>query len=79
MALLLIKDKIWDVIKNERLQDVDAACIQKNDQTRATMGFLVEDNQLVQYTYGARNQRSKLGTHSRITTRRQSYQVRFFY
>ncbi|KAK2574746.1 hypothetical protein KPH14_013035, partial [Odynerus spinipes] len=47
MELLLIKDKVWDVIKETAPATADAKWLEKDDQARATIGLLVEDNQLI--------------------------------
>lgn len=44
IELLLIKDDLWDVIKNNAPSPVIASWSKKDDQARATIGLLIEDN-----------------------------------
>ena len=47
LELLLIKDNLWEVIKEYTPTPTDAAWSKKDDQARATIGLLVEHNQLL--------------------------------
>lgn len=47
VELLLIKDNLWEVIKEDTPTPADAAWSKRDDQARATIGLLVEDNQLL--------------------------------
>ncbi|XP_078038119.1 uncharacterized protein LOC144470622 [Augochlora pura] len=45
LELLLIKEKLWDVIKKEKPNPLTTGWIEKDDEARATIGLLVEDSQ----------------------------------
>lgn len=47
MELLLIKDKLRDLIFDEAPNTVTEAWTQRDDQARANIGPLVEDKQLI--------------------------------
>ena len=62
MELLLIKDKLWSVVTSEPPEETEPEAIkkawtEKDNEARATIELLVEDNQLVHI----RNARSAKG------------------
>lgn len=46
LELLLMKEGLWDVVKLNRPKDPDDVWFSKDGKARATIGLLVEDNQL---------------------------------
>lgn len=46
VELLLIKEGLWEVISNAAPAQPEAAWLTKDAQARATIGLMVEDNQL---------------------------------
>ncbi|CAK9820236.1 Copia protein [Anthophora plagiata] len=46
LELLLIKEKLWEVITENKPEPVNAAWTLKDNEARATIGLLVDDNQL---------------------------------
>ena len=46
LKLMLIKDKAWSVIVEEAPNSVDSKWKEKDEQVFATIGLMVEDNQL---------------------------------
>ena len=47
MELLLIREDLWDVVKENAPTPIDTAWAKKDDRARATIGLLIKDNQLV--------------------------------
>lgn len=47
LELLLIKEDLWDIVINEKPENVDATWMSKDGKARATIGLLVDDSQLV--------------------------------
>ena len=47
IQLMLIKDDLWTVIKDPTPSPIDAVWSKKDDQARALIGLMVEDNQLM--------------------------------
>lgn len=57
MELLLIKEDLWDVVSNAEPAKVSEDWQKRDNKVRATIGLLVEDNQLLH----VRNAMSKRG------------------
>ena len=47
MELLLIKEELWDVVTGIKPQQPTEEWVKKDGKARASIGLLVEDNQLV--------------------------------
>lgn len=47
MELLLIMEDLWDVVINDPPDDPNAVWLKNDNKARATIGLLVDDNQLI--------------------------------
>ena len=45
--LILIKEKVWEVVRDELLTPADAVWTEEDSQARATIGLLIEYNQFM--------------------------------
>lgn len=70
LELLMIKEKVWDVIQNAKPDPVTLAWLQKDNEARATIGLLVEDN-LLEHIRNVKSTRdaweSLKGYHHKVT------------
>ena len=64
----MIKEKLWDVIKYEKSEPVTTAWSQKDDEARAAIGLLVEDNY---NPFGMRKVHAMHGMLVKTVTKRQ--------